>query len=54
MSRRICPFCGEPLPAPVMTCPHCGRAVGLPVVVFLAGLGVAVSVIMYVVWSLRP
>ena len=54
MSRRICPYCGQPVPAPAMTCPHCGRKIGLPVVVFLAALAFTVAVILYVTWSMRP
>lgn len=53
MSRRICPFCGEPVPAPVLVCPHCGRRIELPVVVFFIGAAVAVSAILYVVWFWR-
>ena len=54
MSRRICPHCGEPIPAPVMTCTHCGSWVGTPVLVFLVCMAITIGAIIYVGSHIRP
>ena len=53
MSRRICRYCGQPFPAPSLTCPHCGRRDVLPVAVFLGCIVLTVAAIAYALWLSR-
>jgi len=53
MSRRICRDCGQPFPAPSLTCPHCGRRDVLPVAVFLGCIVLTVAAIAYALWLSR-